>query len=171
MKKYKEKLRAVSASRIDEMTQLRSSQVEAFCNLISALTFWEQTIREIALAELEEESCNDMDSQAQRRARALVQQSRDNCMNAWQCAKDGMRRFELIRWESVIISVFGTVGGVALGIFLGWAVVKSASSTTLGVFAAPPQQLVIFLIAGALAGLRPARRASRLDVLTAISAP
>jgi tRNA(His) 5'-end guanylyltransferase len=52
MKKYKENLRAVSASRTDEMTQLRSSQVEAFCNLVSALTFWEQTIREIALAEL-----------------------------------------------------------------------------------------------------------------------
>jgi putative ABC transport system permease protein len=81
----------------------------------------------------------------------------------------------MIRWESVIISVFGTVGGVALGTFLGWAVVKSASSSTLGVFAAPPGQLVIFLVAGALAGvlagLRPARRAARLDVLTAIAAP
>ncbi len=81
----------------------------------------------------------------------------------------------MIRWESVIVSVFGTVGGVALGTFLGWAVVKSASSSTLGVFAAPPQQLVIFLIAGALAGVlagvRPARRAARLDVLTAIAAP
>jgi putative ABC transport system permease protein len=81
----------------------------------------------------------------------------------------------MIRWESMIISVFGTAGGVALGTFLGWAVVKSASSTALGVFAAPPQQLVIFLVAGALAGvlggLRPARRASRLDVLTAIAAP
>jgi putative ABC transport system permease protein len=81
----------------------------------------------------------------------------------------------MIRWESVIISVFGTVGGVALGTFLGWAVVKSASASTLGVFAAPPAQLVIFLVTGALAGvlagLRPARRAARLDVLTAIAAP
>src|SRR5215472_137562 len=81
----------------------------------------------------------------------------------------------MIRWESVIISVFGTIGGIALGTFLGWAVVKSASSSTLGVFAAPPGQLVIFLITGAiagmLAGLRPARRAARLNVLTAIAAP
>jgi putative ABC transport system permease protein len=81
----------------------------------------------------------------------------------------------MIRWESVIISVFGTVGGVALGTFLGWAVVASASSSTLGVFAAPPGQLAIFLVAGALAGvlagLRPARRAARLDALTAIAAP
>jgi len=80
----------------------------------------------------------------------------------------------MIRWESVIISVFGTVGGVVLGTFLGWAVVKSSGSGTLGVFAVPPAQLVIFLVAGALAGvlagLRPARRAARLDVLTAIAA-
>lgn len=79
----------------------------------------------------------------------------------------------MIRWESVIISVFGTVGGVVLGTFLGWAVVKSAGSSALGVFAVPPSQLVIFLLAGALAGvlagLRPARRAARLDVLTAIA--
>jgi putative ABC transport system permease protein len=81
----------------------------------------------------------------------------------------------MIRWESVIISVFGTTGGVALGTFLGWAVVKSSSSSTLGVFAAPSAQLVIFLVAGALAGvlagLRPARKAARLDVLTATAAP
>ncbi len=81
----------------------------------------------------------------------------------------------MIHWESVIISVFGTVGGVALGTFLGWAVVVSASSSTLGVFAAPPGQLAIFLVAGALAGvlagLRPARRAARVDALTAIAAP
>jgi putative ABC transport system permease protein len=81
----------------------------------------------------------------------------------------------MIRWESVIISVFGTAGGVGLGTFLGWAVVTSSSSSTLGVFAAPPAQLVIFLVAGALAGvlagLRPARQAARLDVLTATAAP
>src|SRR6185437_14264720 len=31
----------------------------------------------------------------------------------------------MVRWESVIIAVFGTLGGVILGTFLGWAVVRS----------------------------------------------
>jgi putative ABC transport system permease protein len=79
----------------------------------------------------------------------------------------------MIRWESVIIAVFGTAGGVILGTFLGWAVVRSSSSSALGVFAAPPLQLVLFLVLGAvtgiLAGIRPARRAARLNVITAIA--
>jgi putative ABC transport system permease protein len=80
----------------------------------------------------------------------------------------------MVRWESVMISVFGTVGGVLLGTFLGWALVRSASTGGLGVFAAPLAPLVIFLvvgaIAGVLAGIRPARRAARLDPLRAIAA-
>ena len=60
----------------------------------------------------------------------------------------------MIRWEPAIISVSGTAGGAALGTFLRWAVVKSASSSTPGAFAAPPQQPVNFPIAGALAGAR-----------------
>ena len=64
------------------------------------------------------------------------------------------------------VTVFGTLGGVILGTFLGWAVVASSGSATLAVFAAPPLQLVLFLVLGAvtgiLAGIRPARRAARL---------
>jgi putative ABC transport system permease protein len=79
----------------------------------------------------------------------------------------------MIRWESVIVAAFGTVGGVILGTFLGWAVVRSASSATLGAFAAPPLQLALFLVLGVLtgiaAGIRPARRAARLNVLAAIA--
>jgi putative ABC transport system permease protein len=79
----------------------------------------------------------------------------------------------MVRWESVIIAVFGTLGGVILGTFLGWAVVRSSGSASLAVFAAPPLQLVLFLVLGALtgilAGLRPARRAARLNMITAIA--
>ena len=84
----------------------------------------------------------------------------------------------MIRWESVIIAVFGTVGGLGLGLFLGWALVKAASAGTgdmiAPTFSAPVGQLVVLLvvgaIAGVLAGLRPARRAAKLPVLQAVAA-
>jgi len=80
----------------------------------------------------------------------------------------------LIRWESVLTALFGTAGGVMLGTFLGWAVVEASASTALAAFSAPPTQLLILLAAGAaagvLAGLRPARRAARLDMMHALAA-
>jgi putative ABC transport system permease protein len=84
----------------------------------------------------------------------------------------------MIRWESVIIAVFGTVGGLGLGLFLGWALVQAASQGTgdmiAPTFSAPVGQLVVLLvvgaIAGVLAGLRPARRAAKLPVLQAVAA-
>jgi len=51
---------------------------------------------------------------------------------------------------------------------------RSSSSAALGVFAVPPLQLVLFLVLGAvtgiLAGIRPARRAARLNMISAIAA-
>jgi putative ABC transport system permease protein len=79
----------------------------------------------------------------------------------------------LIRWESVLIALFGTTGGVILGTFLGWAVVNASASAALAVFTAPFTQLLIFLavgaVAGVLAGLRPARRAARLEMMQALA--
>ncbi|MER5339209.1 FtsX-like permease family protein [Streptomyces mirabilis] len=81
----------------------------------------------------------------------------------------------MVRWESVLVAAFGTAGGLALGAFLGWVLVEAsdgASDSTFA-FAIPPVRLVVValvgLAAGALAGLRPARRAARLDVLRAIA--
>ncbi len=84
----------------------------------------------------------------------------------------------MIRWESVIVAVFGTVGGLGVGVFLGWALVKAASEGTGDMiapsFTAPIGQLAVLLvvgaIAGVLAGLRPARRAAKLPVLQAVAA-
>ena len=80
----------------------------------------------------------------------------------------------MVRWESVIIALFGTAGGLVLGVFLGWALVQAASAAGFATFAAPAGQLAVVLVAGAvagvLAGVGPARRAARLDVLAAISA-
>jgi putative ABC transport system permease protein len=85
----------------------------------------------------------------------------------------------MIRWESVVVAVFGTLGGVGVGVFLGWALVEAASKTAGGtffnasVFSAPIAQLIVVLVVGALAGmlagLRPAARAARLPVLQAVA--
>ncbi|MGW2933371.1 ABC transporter permease [Streptomyces sp. NPDC001156] len=81
----------------------------------------------------------------------------------------------MVRWESVLVAAFGTAGGLVLGAFLGWVLVKSSdgASATAFAFALPPAQFLVValvgLAAGALAGLRPARRAARLDVLRAIA--
>ncbi|MHB1138116.1 MAG: ABC transporter permease [Microthrixaceae bacterium] len=81
----------------------------------------------------------------------------------------------MVRWESVIIAVFGTVGGIGLGLFLAWGLVRSLAATDeqLAVFSAPVGRLVVITLVGAVAGviaaLRPARRAGRLDVLDAIA--
>jgi putative ABC transport system permease protein len=80
----------------------------------------------------------------------------------------------LVRWESVLIALFGTTVGAGLGTFLGWAVVEGSATASLAVFAAPVPQLLLFLAAGAvagvLAGLRPARRAARLEMMRALAA-
>jgi putative ABC transport system permease protein len=80
----------------------------------------------------------------------------------------------MVRLESVVISLFGGVLGVGLGIFLGWAVGRLVAA--LGVdtweFVVPCGRLVLVLAAAALVGvvaaLWPARRAAKLDVLAAI---
>ncbi|KOY50275.1 ABC transporter permease [Streptomyces sp. XY332] len=79
----------------------------------------------------------------------------------------------MIRLEAVVISLFGATLGVAIGIFLAWAV-----GTTLAK-AMPNYELIlpwdrigIFLllaaVVGVLAAMWPARSAARLNMLTAI---
>jgi putative ABC transport system permease protein len=89
----------------------------------------------------------------------------------------GMTRAQVrsaLRWESVIISVFGTLGGMVLGVFFGWAALRALSSDQLITFNPPAGLLVTILVvggvAGVLAAIRPARKAAKLDLLQAIAA-
>jgi putative ABC transport system permease protein len=63
--------------------------------------------------------------------------------------------------------------GVALGLLWGWAFTQALKSQGLSVFRIPVVEVVLFLIgsmlAGVLAAVLPAWRASRLDVLEAIA--
>jgi len=80
----------------------------------------------------------------------------------------------MVRGEALVVALFGTVGGLGLGTFLGWAMVKTIeASEGLGAFAVPAGQLGVVVALGAIVGVaaaaRPARRAAKLDVLQAIA--
>jgi len=90
----------------------------------------------------------------------------------------GMSRRQLrrmIRTEAAIIAVLGTLMGLVIGIIFSIALTVAISADTPGLFTyrLPVVQLVIITITAALAGIvaawLPARRASNLDVLTAVS--
>jgi putative ABC transport system permease protein len=79
----------------------------------------------------------------------------------------------MVRGESFVVALFGTIGGVALGTFLGTALIRSLADEGFTAIAIPAGQLAVVLALGAAVGvvaaLRPARRAARLDVLQAIA--
>jgi putative ABC transport system permease protein len=77
----------------------------------------------------------------------------------------------MIRHESVTISLIGAALGIPVGIFLA-AMATTALSRYDVVFSLPVISLVVFtlaaIVAGMLAAILPARRASRLNVLEAL---
>ncbi|MFA7761066.1 ABC transporter permease [Streptomyces sp. NRRL S-448] len=79
----------------------------------------------------------------------------------------------MIRLEAVAISLFGAVLGVAIGVFLAWAVGSTiAKSMPNYELILPWDRIGIFLllaaVVGVLAAMWPARSAARLNMLTAI---
>ena len=77
----------------------------------------------------------------------------------------------MIRHESVVTALIGATLGIAVGMFL--AVLTTVALSQYGiVFAVPYGTLVVFvgvaILAGMLAAILPARRASRLNVLEAL---
>ncbi|MFO7279200.1 MAG: FtsX-like permease family protein [Thermoanaerobacterales bacterium] len=79
----------------------------------------------------------------------------------------------MVRGEAVTVALFGTLCGLGLGLFLGWAMVEALADEGFTSFALPTGQLAVIVglgaVVGVLAALRPARRAARLDVLEAIA--
>jgi putative ABC transport system permease protein len=75
--------------------------------------------------------------------------------------------------ESEITALLGAVQGVVIGVVLGWAVVFALRDQGFSKLSVPLTTivagLVIAILCGIMAAARPARRAARLDVLSAIA--
>lgn len=88
----------------------------------------------------------------------------------------GMSRRQLrraVRWEAVIVSLFGAVVGVVVGSLLGVALATAVPDTVIDGVAFPVGQLPLVMgfavLAGITAAWYPARKAAKMDILEAIA--
>ena len=79
----------------------------------------------------------------------------------------------MIRLEAAVVSLFGALLGVVVGLAFGWLAVLAIPESIINQLSIPTVTLVIYVIIATLAGLLaaslPARRAARLNVLEAIA--
>ena len=80
----------------------------------------------------------------------------------------------IVRAESLIISLFGALEGLLLGMVFGWAIVAALHARGVTDLVFPVGQLLITAVlaglAGAVAAIAPSRRAAGLDILRAMTA-
>jgi len=88
----------------------------------------------------------------------------------------GMTRSQvrtMVRWESVITSLFGAVTGVVLGILSGIVIVISLNDSGFSAFTLPIANTIIILVGafiiGVIAAVFPAWRATRTNIIAAIA--
>lgn len=109
---------------------------------------------------------------ANTQALSIVERTREiGLLRAVGMARRQVR--SMVRWEPIVIALFGALLGILIGSAIGFAVVSSLAHDGLESFTLPGTQLAVWLVAAALAGviasMGPARKAARLDVLKAIS--
>lgn len=89
----------------------------------------------------------------------------------------GMNRSQVrttVRWESVITSIYGAAVGVLMGLVLGYVVIVALRDQGLTTYSVPVTSIVwimvLAFVAGVVAAVIPAWRATRLGILSAIAA-
>ena len=79
----------------------------------------------------------------------------------------------MVSLESLVISLFGAIEGLVLGMLFGWAIVAALHSQGITHLVFPVTQLLIVAVlaglAGIVAAIAPARRAARLNILHAVT--
>ena len=86
----------------------------------------------------------------------------------------GSTEVRAIDGVTVGFAIQGTLIGLLLGIFLGWALITALRDEGLDLFAVPWPTLGLVVVlaglAGMLAAVLPSRRAAKLDILRAVHA-
>jgi putative ABC transport system permease protein len=143
----------------EEYTQSVAGQIDQFLNVVYVLLILAIVIALMGIA-------NTLSLSIHERTREL------GLLRAVGQSRRQLRA--MVRGEAFTVALFGTVGGVGLGMFLGWAMVEALAGEGFTSFAVPTGSLAVVLALGALVGVvaavRPARRAARMDVLSAIAA-
>ncbi len=103
-------------------------------------------------------------------ALSVMERTRElGMLRAFGMTRRGVRR--MIRHESIVTALVGATLGIAVGLLLAALATTALSEEGLR-FALPLGSLVVFTlvaaVAGTLAAIGPARRASRLDVVRAL---
>lgn len=142
----------------DEFGDSQAAQIDAILNLIYGLLAFAIIISAFGIA-------NTLALSIFERTREL------GLLRAVGMSRSQVRR--MVRWEAVIVALFGTGLGVLIGVFFGWILVEALGDLGFGVLKIPPVQLGAVVIFGAgigvVSALWPAYKASKLNVLESIA--
>jgi putative ABC transport system permease protein len=141
-----------------EMRDAQSKQIDQLLGMVSALLGLAIIVAVIGIG-------NTLSLSVLERTREL------GLLRAVGMSRRQMR--SLVRWEALIVALFGALLGLAVGIFFGWSVVTALKAEGIDHLSIPVVHLMVYLVAAGLAGVLaargPGRRAAKLDVLRAIA--
>jgi putative ABC transport system permease protein len=143
----------------EEFTATAADQIDTVTNIINVLLLLSILIAVLGIV-------NTL-------ALAVLERTRElGMLRAVGLARSQTRR--MVTVEAVVVAVFGAVLGVVVGTAFGVAFQRALADQGVTELSIPTGRLLLFVavagLAGVVAALLPARRAARLDVLTALAA-